>query len=88
MPELTTVHCDRYACNLAINTCAAKWKLGRGATPGVAESACRGCQQGKKSGELVRVVDFLVKYVRHDKIDGKYLMDGVDIYNTFKGANQ
>ena len=28
-----------------------------------------------KRGETKRVVDFLVKYVRSDKVDGKYLPD-------------
>jgi hypothetical protein len=27
------------------------------------------------------VVDFLVKFVRHDKVDGKYLIDGGAVYN-------
>jgi hypothetical protein len=39
-------------------------------------------------GERRRVVDYLVKYVRLDKVDGKYLMDGVDVYNTIEGANK
>lgn len=30
------------------------------------------------------VVDFLCKYVRHSKIDGKYLIDGAEVYNAFK----
>ncbi len=56
MSDLTTVRCARYACNLAINTCVAKWKQSVNATPGVKGSACAGCEQGRERMGQVQLV--------------------------------